>query len=329
MAKRKVIKESKIHGLVILKGASTKEKSDESTYSFESVDQENKIKLTHELMPFGSTYRYSILLINESLAPITEIKARIKFPQFLALSRIFPPTISINPPQLDESGDTQINLEIDELSENSKKQINFYLNPMKLNNKGELSTYLTFVNNKDFVRVLNSDEINIDISPLKIEPKIIPSSKISEFLKIEGIKKGIKSLGIATKGKLNSDLYFDHIEQLLGIHKFQLIAKDDKKRISWFYGTDLTSKSDILVIGQIVSNKIEFLAASQNHPVVISLLSILSSEFKNRILSIAKIKSIDQIHDLECKYCGGVFDRFPAKGESIECQNCHREQIIW
>lgn len=328
MAKKEIIKESKIHGLVIFKGAPAEEKSDESTYSFERVDQENKIKLTQDLVPFGASYRYGILLVNESLAPITEIKARIKFPAFLTLTRISPTTIPISP-QPNESGSKQITFEIDELSERSKNQINLFFKPLLLNNKGDIYTNLTYVNNKDFIRVLNSEAIEISIIEPKIEGKIIPSSKIADFLKTKGIKKAIKSIGIATKAKEDMDLYFNHIEQLMGLHKFQLITKDDNKKIAWFFGLDLNTKEEILVIGQIESNKIEFLAASQHHPSLISLLTMLSNEFKKRILSIGKIKSIGDIYDLECKYCGGVFDRFPAKGESIECKNCNRTQTIW
>ena len=328
MAEKKKNDGSQIHGLVILKGAPGKQKSDESTYAFESVDQEKKIKLAHELVPFGAGYRYSVLLINDSQAPITEIKARIKIPNFLTLSRISPPTIPIIPNH-DESGAKQLNFEIDELSETSRKQINFYFNPLPQNNKGELNTYITYVNNKDFVRVLNSDDKKIVITLPKIESKVIPSSKISEFLKIEGIKKAVKSLGIAAQKKADLDQYFNHIEQLLSMHKFQLIAKDDKKRIAWFFGADSISKQDILVIGQIVSDKVEFLAASKLHPILISLLTMLSTDYKKRIQNIGIIKSIDQIYDLECKYCGAIFERFPAKGESIECKNCHREQTIW
>jgi len=328
MAEKKNSKDSQIHGLVILKGASGKKKSDESTYAFESVDQEKKIKLAHELVPFSSGYRYSVLLINDSLAPITEIKARIKIPEFLKLTRISPSTISIIS-NLDESGANLLNFEIDELSETSRKQINFYFNPLPQNNKGEINTYITYVNNKDFVRVLNSDDKKIAITLPKIQSKVIPSSKISEFLKIEGIKKAVKSLGIAAQNKADLDLYFNHIEQLLHMHKFQLITKDDKKRIAWFFGTDWNSKQDILVIGQIVSDKVEFLAGSKLHPVLISLLTMLSADYKKRLQSIGIVKSIDQIYDLECKYCGAIFDRFPAKGESIDCKNCHREQKIW
>jgi len=321
-------KENKIHGLVLLKGPPDKERSDESTYSFERVDQENKIKLSHDLVPFGASYRYGILLVNESLAPITEVKARIKFPEFLTLSRIYPATISISPPT-SESGAKQINFEIDELSETSKSQINLYFKPLLLNKKGKISTNVSFVNNKDFIRVLDSEPAEINITEPKIEGKIIPSSKIVGFLNIKGIKKAIKSLGIATKDKEDMTLYFNHIEQLMGLHKFQLITKDENKKIAWFFGIDLNTKEDVLVIGQIVSNKIEFLAASQDHPGLISLLTMLTNEFKKRILSITKIKSIENIYELECKYCGGVLDRFPAKGESIECKNCNRAQTIW
>ena len=126
------------------------------------------------------------------------------------------------------------------------------------------------------------------------------------------------------------DLFFNFIDQTIKLHKFQLIAKDNEKKISWYFGTDLASGQDILVIGQIVSNKVEFLAASQNHQIIISLLSTLSENFKNRAASVGGvIRSKKDIYDLECRYCGAVLSYFPKQGESIECETCKKEQILW
>jgi len=320
-----------LQGPVLLKSQNTSEsESPKAEISFEQVDQENKIKLSNDLIPYSASYRYSILLKNESLAPITEVKAIIKFPAFLKISRYSPLVLESKQSKADKKGYYQLQFEIEELSEKSETQIICYFSPNSNNNIGELNTYITFVNNKDYIRVINSKPIEIRIKPATIQPKIIPSSKITTFLKIKDMKKGIKSLGIASKKKTDLDLFFNFIDQNIKLHKFQLIAKDNEKKIGWYYGTDLASNQDILVIGQIVSNKVEFLAASQNHQIIIALLSNLSENFKKRASSIGGlIKSIKDIYDLECKYCGAVLPYFPTKGESIECKTCKKEQILW
>jgi len=320
-----------LHGPVFLKSQIPSEtESPTAEISFEQVDQENKIKLFYDLVPFSASYRYSILLKNESLAPITEIKAIIKFPAFLKISRYSPLVLEFKKSKSDKKGYNQLQFEIEELSEKSETQILCYFSPNSNNNIGELNTYITFVNNKDYIRVINSKPIEIRIKPATIQPKIIPSSEISTFLKIKDMKKGIKSLGIPSKNKNNLDLFFNFIDQNIKLHKFQLIAKDNEKKIAWYFGTDLASNQDILLIGQIVSNKVEFLAASQNHQIIISLLSNLSDNFKKRAASIGGlIKSIKEIYDLECKYCGAVLPYFPQQGESVECKSCKKEQILW
>ncbi|MFX0073178.1 MAG: hypothetical protein ACFFAO_19035 [Candidatus Hermodarchaeota archaeon] len=329
MAKKKDITSSKIHGLVIFKGALIKDETDESTYSFEEVDQENKILLKHELAPFGTSYRYSILLVNESRAPIAEIKVGIKYPNFLSLTRTNPATIEIDSSGKEEKKLKKLNFELEKISETSKTQINFYFVPLTLKNKGTFSTYVTYVNNKDFVRVLNSDQIPLSIEPVVIQPKIMESSKIGEFLKTEGIKKAIKSFGLDGKEPIDFNLIFTHIEKMLTLNKFHLVAKDENKKIVWFFGIDKKKQDDILVVGQINSNKIEFLATSQNHTLLISLLTNLTEDFKKHLMSAKLIDSLDQLYSLECKYCGGILDRFPTKGESISCPNCKKEQTVW
>jgi hypothetical protein len=320
-----------LQGPVLLKSQNTSEsESQKAETSFEKIDQENKIKLSNDLIPYSASYRYVISLKNESLAPITEIKAIIKFPAFLKISRYSPPILESKQSKSDKKGYYQLQFEIEELSEKSETQIICYFSPNSNNNIGELNTYITFVNNKDYIRVINSKPIEIRIKPVTIQPKIIPSSEISIFLKTKDMKKGIKSLGISLKKTNNLDLFFNFIDQNIKLHKFQLIAKDNEKKIAWYFGTDLASNQDILVIGQIVSNKVEFLAASQNHQIIISLLSNLSDNFKKRASSVGgMIRSIKEIYDLECKYCGAVLPYFPKQGESVECKSCKKEQILW
>ncbi|MHA1147706.1 MAG: hypothetical protein ACTSR8_05635 [Promethearchaeota archaeon] len=319
----------KIQGLVLFKKQIEELDNTLDDYSLESVDQEDKIKLLSEMAPFGSEYRYSIIVANQSIAPITDIKIRVKYPNFLHLARISPPVVSIKAHDDFDKILTQITIELDELDGNTKKQLNFYFCPITLNVEGEIATYITFVNNKDFVRVLNSDPINIVIKQITIEPKIIPSYQVGSFLQKEGIKKAIKSLGVGIENDRNFGLYFNHIEQIIRAHNFQLIAKDEVKRIAWFFGTELESKEEILIIGQIVNNKVEILATSNKHHILISLLTKISKDLINRIISAKHISSEEEIYELECKYCGAVLPYFPIKGETITCKICNSEQMVW
>ena len=296
---------------------------------FENIDQENKVKIAYQFVPFGGKYRYSVLILNQSDSPITKIHIKIKYPEFLTISRCAPPTMSAEEPDIEERGLKQVNLEYDQLNAQDKRQIDLFFNLLTLNNKGTISTFIVFVNIKNYIRALNSDSIDVLIKPIKVEPKKVPVEHIGLFLKMPDIKKAIKSVGVGTEGVKNNDLYFDQIQQIMRIHNFQLIAKDDVKKIAWFLGTDLDSKEDILVVGQILSNKVEWLISSKNQNVLIPLLTEFLTDFQNRLVPLGLINSAHQTYDLECKYCGTALPYFPDKGRFVECNKCHYEQIVW
>ncbi|KKL77990.1 hypothetical protein LCGC14_2029290, partial [marine sediment metagenome] len=66
-----------------------------------------------------------------------------------------------------------------------------------------------------------------------------------------------------------------------------------------------------------------------NQHLLISLLTMLSNDFIDRILFDGIVNNRKDIYDLECKYCGVVLPRFSKRGKSIECKNCNYEQVIW
>lgn len=330
--------QSKIQSLILFK-AEIKETLQKEAEALESVEQEDQIKLVYEIKPYGGNYRYSIMLINQSSQSITNVKIKIMFPGFLELHRCSPPTIIVDESKKNKNETQQVKLDFDELPKSTKKQINLYLIPKTLNHKGEIRTYVNFVNYQDYVRVLNSDPVDIIVPPLTIEKVIIPSSKIEEIYNDKDFKKALKSYGVGVEGEDKEDkydLYFNIIEQILRFHNMQLIAKDIKKRVLWYYGKcwnkneiETSHQFEVLVIGQIVSNKIEFLITSKNPEFLVSLATIISTDLKRRILSTGIIKSVDEIHDLECKNCGVVLKSFPMKGELIECENCNLDQLVW
>jgi len=317
-----------VHNLVIFKSKEERESRELPKISFETIDQENKIKLLHEFKPYGGHYVLSIQLLNQSLAPINEVKIKISFSNFLTLTRSYPSSISI-PEPINKGEISKIIIEFGELNERSKKQINLHFTPLLLGQEGEIRTIVTYVNNKDFIRVLNSEPISIILDKITIFPKIIPSSYIGVFSKIPGMKRAIKSLGVETVGNYDPDLYFNLLEQVFLQNSLQLITKDPVKRILWYFGSDIESSDDVLIIGQITSNKVELMGTSKNHHVLISFLTFFSNEFKEHLLINEIISNLDDIHVLECKSCGAILPYFPKKGEEIGCTKCNYEQLIW
>ena len=88
-------------------------------------------------------------------------------------------------------------------------------------------------------------------------------------------------------------------------------------------------RDDVLIIGQIVANKVEIITLSKNHTELISFLTLLSNGVSEHIIERGIVNTVDRIHDLECKYCGAIHPYFPKKGKEITCKNCNYEQLIW
>jgi len=266
----------------------------------EYIDQEDKINLVYKLVPFGGNYLYSLLITNQSTDPITKVKIRINFPGFFKLCRSTPPTLILESLESgeDESNSDQkeikqqqVVMEFESLEKNSNKQINLYLCPLFLEEKGTIRSFITFINNADFVRAIDTDAIPIQFDPFSIERKIIPSSEIKQFLEKPWIKKAIKSIGIGIDSQLDEKYYFEHINEILETHNFQLIMNVQIKKISWFFGTDLVSGNDVLIICQVSGHKIEWLAASSNPHLLISLLTKFITVFEREMILRGHIES--------------------------------------
>jgi hypothetical protein len=318
-----------IKGLVVFGEERTqKSQQQQGVAPLEYIDQEDKIKLVYDFKPFGANYLFSLLIANQSRAPITEIKMRVRYPDFLFLSRSVPPTVSIDSLDLEE-GEFQTRIEFAKVDALSEKQVNLFFNPTRLEDEGTIRAYITFVNNADFVRALDSDPIIVSFDPITIERKIMPTSEVSKFLNQTEIRKAIKSVGIAIDNPYDDNYYFTLVQQTIQQFNFQLITEQKDKKIAWYFGTELVSSKDILVIGQIVANKLEWLCASQDASILISLLTNIYNEFINRLVINNIITDVDQVINLECKNCGAILPRFPKKRTEIECPKCKYEQTVW
>ena len=319
-----------MHELILFREPTAQEIKKFESVSLEYIDQEEKINLVCKSEPFGGNYLYSLVISNNSVDPITEIKIRVRIPRFLKLCRSTPPTITIETINFEEDEEeTQVKIEFEVIKGKAQKQINLYFCPLSLEEKGEIRSSVTFVSNTDFVRAIDTGAITIQFDPFNIERKILPSAEVKKFLQKPGMKKAIKSIGIGIEKFFDENYYFNQITKTIQDQNFQLIIKDNDNRIVWFFGTELVSGNDVLVIGQIVSGKIEWLAASQNHPLLISILTNFVNTLKEEMMILNLINSEDQICHLECKYCGNILPNFPGKGKSIECNKCNYEQVIW
>ncbi|MBD3196086.1 MAG: hypothetical protein GF317_13595 [Candidatus Lokiarchaeota archaeon] len=305
----------------------------EQTKVSEEIDQKDNIKLLNELKPIGGKFQYNATISNESLALIKEVNIKIEYPNFLELNRSIPPTLTIVPPRITEEDEeittTQVKIEFDKIPEGQLKKISLFFNPLQSNEEGEIRTFAAFVNVDDYIRVINSEPMMINLKQTNIQPQIIPSSQIADFLKQAEIKKSIRSIGIGKEEKLDYEFIFNRLEVILRANNFQFIAKDKKKQIIWYFGEDLESNTDILVIGQVKSNKIEWITVSENPLLNISLLTQFSNELEENLVRLGIINSDDQLFILDCKACGYVLPKFPKKGKSVECKKCGVDQTIW
>ncbi|MFX1238080.1 MAG: hypothetical protein ACFFAS_01470 [Promethearchaeota archaeon] len=328
-------KRNKIQQLVLFKQKQdiVREVEDKPTAIFESVEREDNIKIVYELKPVGSYYRYSLMIINSSDAPITDIKLNVTFPEFLKIFRCSP--INLVPDNSREE-ENACKVFIDQLNSNSHEQANLYFIPKALNNKGTIRTFVTFVNRDDFVRVLNSEPLEISIPSITIEPQIIPSSKINEIYKDSSFKKALVSLGISIEEQIDYNIILNHMEMILKFNQFQLITRDVKNKVIWFFGriwnkdkVETSEKFEILVICQIVSGKIEFLISCKDAYHLIGVSTILINGMIERLMRSELIESRFQVFRLDCKNCGVALPSFPKKGEEITCKACNAQQIVW
>ena len=304
------------HELILFNESTGTESKHFAPEPMELVDQEDKINMIYKLVPFGGNYLYSLLITNQSIDPITNVKIRIKFPGFFKLCRSTPPTLILESyeSEVDEKNheqkaveQQQVVMEFETLNGDSNKQINLYLCPLFLEKKGTIRSFVTFINNADFVRAIDIDPIPIQFDPFSIERKIIPSSEIKQFLEKPWIKKAIKSIGIGNENQFDENYFFEQINKIVEENNFQLIIKDQNNKISWFCGTDLVSGNDILIICQVQERKIEWLAAASNPYLLISLLTKFITVFEREMILLEHIESEEQLHSLECKYCGNTF----------------------
>ena len=327
--KRNTADDKKISDLVSFRDEPLPKGLRKEVISLEQIDQEDKIKLIHELKPIGSVYRYSSLIANQSKAPIKEVKIKIRFPEFLDLIRSDPPNMIVDSLNLGENEDKQVRIQFKEIAPDSHHQVNVFLSPLDIEGEGEIRSYVTFVNHKEFVRALDSKPILIIFNPISIERSIVPSSHIAPFSKSTKNTRAIKSIGLGVDDQFDPDFYFTHLCQAIQDQNFQLITRNDKNRVAWYFGIDLVSSEDILIIGQVVQNKVEWIAVAKNPHLLISLLSKIANEFCNLMVINGIIESIDQIYDLECKYCGTPLSYIPNKGVAITCLECNNSQIVW
>ncbi len=157
-------------------------------------DQENKIQLINRLWPHGGLYKYSLILINESNAPITEVKAKIKYPNFLEFSRSFPPSRKIEYFEVDKNFN-QLNFEFDELEGGKIHETYFFFSPnFNSHKKGDISTNIIFVNYEDYIRILSSENVEIEVDQVAIEKRLIAPSHLKEFSEDPDVEKTIPAL---------------------------------------------------------------------------------------------------------------------------------------
>ncbi|MHA1111798.1 MAG: hypothetical protein ACTSRE_11895 [Promethearchaeota archaeon] len=284
------------------------------------TSQEDYIKLDLHLGYLGSHVRLVMKIINKSDFPIDEVEVKLEFSKKIEVFRTTPKVEYIK----HESG---IVARIPAIPQKQDFEVKFYLNPEELG-KGKIGGQIKFVNYKDFVRLLMIEEMEYNLTVPNIIPKEIAHESIEQYNSAGYIKKDIRSYGLPDK--LNPLTAFNHIFQIIRAQNFKLITKivEDNKKIAWFFGTTEETLTDILVVGQVQQNKIEFYASSKNEQILSALLTSFSNDLKRRILISSVVRSEKEIYDLFCTECGGTLPYFPKPGEFVECVYCNTKNLV-
>ena len=118
--------------------------------------------------------------------------------------------------------------------------------------------------------------------------------------------------------------------EIIRSKNFQSLTKivEDNRKIGWFFGATEDDKYEILVVGQVLQNKIEFYASSTNEQILSALLTSFSIDLKRRILISSVVRSEKEIYDLFCVECGGTLPYFPKHGEFVECKYCQTKNLV-
>ena len=284
------------------------------------TSQEDFVKLDIQLGYLGSHVRIVLKIINKSDFPIDEIEVKLEFSKKTEIFRTTPKVEFIK----HESG---IVARIPGIPQKKNFEVKFYLNPEELG-KGTVGGQVKYVNYKDFVRLLMIEEMEYNLTVPTIIPKEIGLDSIEEYNSASFMKKDIRSYGLPDK--LNPLTAFNHIFQIIRAKNFKLITKtvEDNKKIAWFFGTTEDTMTDILVVGQVLQNKIEFYASSKNEQILSALLTSFSIDLKRRILISSVVRSEKEIYDMFCTECGGTLPYFPKHGEFVECIYCNTKNLV-
>jgi len=319
-----------IHKLIVFEPKVTSKKKISDKYSVEKSDQEEQIKVINKLTPQGLHYSYLILINNQSPTPILSYRIRVLYSKFLEYSKCFPPTIRVYSPIEQEVQDVKrIDLEFDILKQNTSNKIRLLFTSSTMEDQGQVKMLIAFEKSNGKIGVIKSNPIEIQIDKPNITPKIIPSSSIRNFSQQRDVKRNIISLGFGTNKKGTFDKFFNLVEELFLSYNFQLIIKEKERGDLWFFGTENQSGFDILILGKVFEDRIEFMAFSENPIGLVSVLSFFTKNLKEELLKRKVVKSEKLIFDLDCTNCGTFLPFFPKKGEAIECEKCNTKQLVW
>jgi len=288
--------------------------------STSETSQEDYIKLDINLGYLGSHVRLLLKITNKSDFPINEIEIKLEFTKKIEIFRTIPKLEFVK-------HDAGIVARVDSIPEKQHYEIKFYLNPEELGS-GKIVGQVKFVNFKDFVRLIKIEELSYNLTVPKILPKEIPHEIIEEYNNAVHMKKDIRSYGLPDK--LNPLTAFNHITQIISSKNFKLLTKivEDNRKIAWFFGVTEVGDIEILVVGQVIQNKIEFYASSINEQILSALLTSFSMDLKRRILISSVVRSEKEIYELFCVECGGTLPYFPKPGEFVECKYCQTKNLV-
>ncbi|MBD3353474.1 MAG: hypothetical protein GF364_18470 [Candidatus Lokiarchaeota archaeon] len=288
------------------------------------TSQEDLIRLVVNLGYIGSHIRVGVNIINKSSHPITEVSAKLIYSNKMTVFKM-------TPAYEYEPLEQGLSINFPNVKAQSTLKLNIYLHAESLG-LGKIKGQFQYVNNEDFVKFIPIDNLVYNLVPPTIIPQDIDPNEIESFTKQDGIKKDVRSYGLPDA--MDPLIAFKYIKEIVGAsHKFKFITEivNNKQQIAWLFGKTnlgIDEEYKVMVVCQVLNNKIEFYASSNNEQILSSLLTAFSIELKDRIISSHAVSSESEIYDLYCYNCCGVLPYFPKKGEKVVCKWCGIENMV-
>ncbi|MHA1699631.1 MAG: hypothetical protein ACTSWN_12375 [Promethearchaeota archaeon] len=275
------------------------------------------LKLEIEELKDPSRVVLRLKLQNLSNGEVKQISIKVLLPDRIKIFRIEPDFLMRR--------DYGIEIQVARINPQSYRRILIYLTPYECNDF-EISFFVQYV---DDGGMYNSIEEKIVVKvqmPELIIKENVNEDDLSRLVQRDLPYRGVRSFGLPKSANLNK--VFSILKNLVIANKFKIIREKSSDEncyfIAWCHSSykEQDEHLDIVLIIQILNNKLELFTMGQKPENVINSLTYISSRISNEFIKKKIIQDTDSLHELYCLSCGGILPICPEPGRLYTCTFC-------